>query len=111
MATRRIISSEKTVLDVDADGKQHEARPSNIAPAVPARSVIWKLLSFTFAMVTLPIGTYFFVANFVLVGNNTVAGALAAVMANIVLIAYIIMAYSDDQAEQAEEAEQKKKSM
>lgn len=31
-------------------------------------------------------------------------------MANVVLIAYIIMAYADDQAEQAEEAELKKKS-
>jgi hypothetical protein len=43
-------------------------------------------------------------------GNNTFGGALAAVMANVVLIAYIIMAYADDQAEQAEEAELKKKS-
>lgn len=31
-------------------------------------------------------------------------------MANVVLIAYIIMAYADDQSEQAEEAELKKKS-
>ncbi|KAJ4345581.1 vacuolar ATPase assembly integral membrane protein vma21 [Didymosphaeria variabile] len=60
-------------------------------------------------MVTLPIGTYFFVVNYVLVGNNTIAGALAAVMANVVLIAYIVVAYSEDQAEQAEEAEKKKK--
>lgn len=35
MATRRIISSEKTILDVDADGNQHKAEPSNITPAVP----------------------------------------------------------------------------
>jgi hypothetical protein len=32
------------------------------------RSVIWKLMSFTFAMITLPIGTYFFTVNFVFKG-------------------------------------------
>ncbi|KAJ4296233.1 vacuolar ATPase assembly integral membrane protein vma21 [Kalmusia sp. IMI 367209] len=123
MATRRIVSSEKTFLDNDGKGAPE---PSNIAPAVPA-SVIWKLLSFTFAMVTLPIGTYFFIVNFVFIGmlyamglvrgnadaeepgNNTWGGALAAIMANIVLIAYIVMAMRDDQAEQQEEAERQKK--
>ncbi|TKX23362.1 vacuolar ATPase assembly integral membrane protein vma-21 [Elsinoe australis] len=54
MATqRRIINAEKTVLDKDDQPKQ-----SNITPAVPA-SVIMKLLGFTFAMVTCPIGMYF----------------------------------------------------
>lgn len=33
------------------------------------RSVIWKLLSFTFAMITLPIGSYFFIVNYVFVGE------------------------------------------
>ena len=32
-------------------------------------SVIWKLMSFTFAMITLPIGTYFFSVNFVFQGK------------------------------------------
>ncbi|KAF9735766.1 Vacuolar ATPase assembly integral membrane protein vma-21 [Paraphaeosphaeria minitans] len=110
MATRRIISSTNDPLDVDASGAPQAPGPSNIAPAVPA-SVLFKLLSFTFAMVTLPIGTYFFITNYVLVGNNTVAGALAAVMANVVLIAYIVMAYQDDQAEQKEDAEKEKKAI
>lgn len=30
--------------------------------------MIWKLLSFTFAMVTLPIGTYFFTVRYVFNG-------------------------------------------
>jgi hypothetical protein len=32
-------------------------------------------------------------------------------MANVVLIAYVIMAFKDDQAEQAEEAEDRKKEL
>lgn len=32
-------------------------------------------------------------------------------MANVVLIAYIVMAYADDQAEQAEEKEARKKAL
>jgi hypothetical protein len=33
-------------------------------------SVLWKLMSFTFAMITLPIGTYFFTVNLVFRGMS-----------------------------------------
>ncbi|KAF2035840.1 hypothetical protein EK21DRAFT_106677 [Setomelanomma holmii] len=107
MTTRRTVGDEKAFLENDPRGPPG---PSNISPAVPA-SVIWKLMSFTFAMITLPIGTYFFTVNFVFRGNATYAGGLAALMANVVLIAYVIMAFKDDQAEQAEEAEKSKKEL
>ncbi|KAF2831328.1 hypothetical protein CC86DRAFT_137925 [Ophiobolus disseminans] len=107
MATRRNVRDEKAFIENDPRGPPG---PSNISPAVPA-SVIWKLMSFTFAMITLPISTYFFSVSFVFRGNATYAGALAALMANVVLIAYVVMAFKDDQAEQAEDAGQSKKEL
>lgn len=101
----------------------------NSVPDFPS-SVIFKLMSFTFAMITLPIGTYFFtnayvfkgtsisesllwklhqVPELMITGNATYAGGLAALMANVVLIGYVVMAFMDDQAEQAEEADKAKK--
>ncbi|KAF2096464.1 VMA21-like domain-containing protein [Rhizodiscina lignyota] len=87
---------------VDAAGN------SVIAPAVPT-PVIVKLLGFTLAMITLPIGTYFATVHSIFKGNHTFAGATAAVVANIVLIGYIIVAFRDDQSEQQAAAGKEKK--
>ncbi|KAK8137916.1 Vacuolar ATPase assembly integral membrane protein VMA21 [Apiospora sp. TS-2023a] len=100
MATRRIISSEKTILDQDDhDGSGPAAdQKSNISPAVPT-DVILKLLAFTLAMIVVPIGSYFATVHTVFKGNSTFAGALAAVMANVVLIAYVVVAYNEDMSD------------
>ncbi|TPX08919.1 uncharacterized protein E0L32_009623 [Thyridium curvatum] len=107
MSSRRIISSEKTILEKDdAVGASPAAsQQSNIAPAVPA-DVIIKLLAFTFAMIIIPIGSYFASVNTIFKGNSTFAGALAAVMANAVLIGYVIVAMREDQSDR--EAQGKK---
>ncbi|KAK8181151.1 vacuolar ATPase assembly integral membrane protein VMA21, partial [Phyllosticta citribraziliensis] len=72
------------------------------------RSVIIKLLGFTLAMIALPIGSYFLTVNTIFGGNSTLAGGLAAVMANVVLIAYVVVAFKEDQSERLE-AESKEK--
>ncbi|KAH6650831.1 vacuolar ATPase assembly integral membrane protein VMA21 [Chaetomium tenue] len=103
MATRRIISQEKTLLEKDDSiGSSPAAdEKSNIAPAVPT-SVIMKLLAFTLGMIVIPIGSYFVTVDTVFNGNSTYAGALAAIMANVVLIGYIFVAMAEDQSEQQE---------
>ncbi|KAI8965876.1 hypothetical protein F5Y11DRAFT_311689 [Daldinia sp. FL1419] len=105
MATRRIISAEKTILDKDDDdvtaGSAGQHQSSSTAPAVPM-GVIVKLLAFTFAMVVIPIGSYFLTVNTIFRGNSTYAGALAAIMANVVLVGYVVVAMNEDQSDQLE---------
>ncbi|KAL6858533.1 hypothetical protein J3F83DRAFT_749993 [Trichoderma novae-zelandiae] len=94
MATRRIIASEKSILE--KDDTAHEK--SNISPAVP-NDVIFKLLGFSAAMIIIPIGSYFMTVHTVFKGNSSLAGGMAAVLANVVLISYIIVAMKEDQTE------------
>ncbi|KAK3942709.1 vacuolar ATPase assembly integral membrane protein VMA21 [Diplogelasinospora grovesii] len=110
MATRRIISQEKTLLEKDDRiGSSPAANEkSNITPAVPM-AVIMKLLAFTLAMLVLPIGSYFFTVDRVFNGNSTFAGALAAIMANVVLIGYIVVAMAEDKSDQEQEKREAKK--
>ena len=79
-------------------------------------SVIYKLLGFTLAMVAGPIGTYFLTLNTLFrggilcpsnypfpakrdIGNSTWAGATAALVANVVLIAYVVVAMNEDEGD------------
>jgi hypothetical protein len=42
-------------------------------------------------------------------GNSTFAGATAAIIANVVLVAYVVVAMREDQSEAIEAAEKEKK--
>jgi vacuolar ATPase assembly integral membrane protein VMA21 len=72
MATRRIVSQEKTLLDTDDRIGTNPAagEKSDIAPAVPT-PVILKLLAFTLAMIMVPIGSYFVTVNMLFQGKTT----------------------------------------
>lgn len=73
MATRRIVASEKTILEKDdrVGSSPAAGEKSNITPAVPMEVII-KLLGFTLAMVVLPIGTYFATVDFIFKGTFAV---------------------------------------
>lgn len=111
MTTRRNITNEKIQPEKDAkDEFSPVAGRSDIAPAVPAH-VIYKLLGFTLAMVVGPIGSYFVTLNTIFGGNSTYAGATAAIMANVVLVGYVIVAMREDQTEAIEAAEKERKQL
>ncbi|KAL4926960.1 vacuolar ATPase assembly integral membrane protein VMA21 [Aspergillus undulatus] len=78
---------------------------SDTSPAVPMH-VIYKLIGFSIAMITTPVGMYFVSVTFG--ASSTVAGILAAVMANVILFLYIYVAWQEDKEEQAVDAARKK---
>ncbi|SPN96728.1 related to Vacuolar ATPase assembly integral membrane protein VMA21 [Cephalotrichum gorgonifer] len=94
-----------------ATGEVEETKPNEVKASPSAGSpageqdvptdVILKLLFFTLAMVILPVGSYFTSIKYLFNGNSTYSAILAAVVTNIVLVAYLLQAYSDDLSEQA----------
>ncbi|KAL8722912.1 MAG: hypothetical protein Q9225_000682 [Loekoesia sp. 1 TL-2023] len=110
MTSRRIASTEKSLLEKDDKNPSNPgaSEKSDITPPVPA-AVILKLLGFTAAMLGGPIGVYFLTLNTVFHGSSTWAGATAAFTANLVLVAYVIVAMKEDQSEKLATEEQAKK--
>ncbi|KAL4810179.1 VMA21-like domain-containing protein [Aspergillus unguis] len=105
MASRR---PGKSYADAAAPGSTPGEKPaefdSDTSPAVPMH-VIYKLIGFTLAMITTPVGMYFVSVSFG--ASTTVAGIIAAVMANVILFLYIYVAWQEDK-EEREEAKKKK---
>ncbi|GAM40964.1 hypothetical protein TCE0_041f13719 [Talaromyces pinophilus] len=108
-------TSEKTEdASVFSQARTTPSGPSDISPAVPVlaadnnnRETIYKLLAFTFAMICGPLAAYFLSVKTFFAGNSTLAGALAALTANVVLVAYVVVAWQEDKEDQAKKKEKK----
>lgn len=88
--------------------KESRSNNDSLQSGVPAH-VIFKLLGFTLAMMVGPIGCYFATLNKIFGGNSTYAGTTAAIVANLILAGYIIVAFREDLGEVSETKEEKKK--
>ncbi|CEL07362.1 Putative Vacuolar ATPase assembly integral membrane protein VMA21 [Aspergillus calidoustus] len=105
MATRRPGKSYAEAAVAPSPGEKIAEGDSDTSPAVPMH-VIWKLVGFTAAMITTPVGTYFVSVSFA--SSTTVAAILAAVMANIILFLYVYVAWQEDKEEREAEAARRK---
>ncbi|KAF8222762.1 hypothetical protein L208DRAFT_1320745 [Tricholoma matsutake] len=65
--------------------------------AAAAGAVLVKLLIFTLSLGIVPISGYFVSLKYIWNGNSTYAAITAVVLANIVLVAYIISSILEDQ--------------
>ncbi|KAL1986726.1 hypothetical protein VTN96DRAFT_5931 [Rasamsonia emersonii] len=99
-------SSTEKETSLAAGAAKTATKDSDVTPAV-STGVILKLLGFTVAMIVAPIGMYFLTIDTVFKGNSTFAGAGAALTANVVLIAYIVVAWREDQEEEQRRKEKK----
>ncbi|CAI8494996.1 unnamed protein product [Hanseniaspora opuntiae] len=69
------------------------------------KSVVVKLLSTTVLMILLPLVTFF--GSQLYIKNSIVNGGLAALAANIVLISYCVMAFTENSSEELKEKKEK----
>ncbi|ODV68058.1 vacuolar ATPase assembly integral membrane protein VMA21 [Hyphopichia burtonii NRRL Y-1933] len=73
------------------------------------KSVVQKLTFFTGAMVIFPVLS-FFVCQWLFNNNAIISGGVAALVANIVLIGYIVAAFTEDTTKYDSEKPESKKS-
>ncbi|KAJ3217624.1 vacuolar ATPase assembly integral membrane protein vma21 [Dinochytrium kinnereticum] len=80
-------------------------KPKAKSPALKraefAKGTYLKLAFFSILMFTLPIGSFFYTQKYIFGGNSTYSAIVAAVAANIVLIAYIFVAFLEGEEDGA----------
>ncbi|KAG0051141.1 hypothetical protein BGZ83_004043 [Gryganskiella cystojenkinii] len=89
------MSSSKVSVGSSSSSAAFSKSPSSSSTNVAPGTLI-KLAFFTIAMIFFPIGTYFLSVDTYFSGNATYAGIAAAVVANLVLFAYVIAAVLED---------------
>ncbi|KAK9469413.1 hypothetical protein V1512DRAFT_256186 [Lipomyces arxii] len=72
--------------------------------------VIKALTIFTIAMVGAPLLSFYVCMNFIFAGNSQWSGLVAAVVANVVVVGYVVFAWKEDGMSKTESVEESKKS-
>ncbi|KAI8837821.1 hypothetical protein BC829DRAFT_404882 [Chytridium lagenaria] len=80
----------------DKIAEKAKGRPLPLKRPVFAKGLYLKLAFFSILMFTLPIASFFYTQEYIFKGNSTYSAIVAAIVANIVLIAYIIVAFLED---------------
>ncbi|KAF3217480.1 vacuolar ATPase assembly integral membrane protein vma21 [Orbilia oligospora] len=106
MATRRNVksSSDEKSDNVSSPpvlpkAMQAEHMKNNPGPSIP-REVLLKLFGFTVAMLFGPLGCYYLTTNYIFPGSTVLGASIAAVVANIVLVLFILVAMKEDDGEE-----------
>ncbi|KAK9378896.1 uncharacterized protein V2V93DRAFT_382188 [Kockiozyma suomiensis] len=89
------------------------SKSTTLAPNRPSTvpgSVIRALTLFTAAMVIAPLFSFYFCVNYVFDGNSQWAGLVAALVANVVVLGYVVFAWKEDSNTFKAEGEETKKS-
>ncbi|KAK4051225.1 vacuolar ATPase assembly integral membrane protein vma21 [Microbotryomycetes sp. JL201] len=77
-------------------GKNAVSNASSAASTASFNKLLVRMCLFTFAMITLPIGSYFLSRDHYFHDNLTGAGITAAMVANLILVIFIVLAIRDD---------------
>ncbi|KAM0787529.1 hypothetical protein ACM66B_003600 [Microbotryomycetes sp. NB124-2] len=75
---------------------KHATADASSASNGSFNKLLLRMCLFTFAMITLPIGSYFASRDYYFHDNLTGAGITAAMVANLILVVFIVMAIKDD---------------
>jgi vacuolar ATPase assembly integral membrane protein VMA21 len=73
------------------------------SPSRLSRTVLFKLIAFALAIAVLPVSSFFLTQHRLFNGNASYAGAFAGVVANLILIAYVVVAFMEDDGTPAAE--------
>ncbi|KAJ3051204.1 hypothetical protein HK097_007821 [Rhizophlyctis rosea] len=116
-APKTAAKDDSPSVDASKDATSPVARAEKVTgapagrPVIP-RFVVAKLLFFSFLLFALPLVTYYGTLNKVFNGNTNLSAISAVVVANVVVIAFVIVAFmeNDDDLKREEKAKKGKSS-
>jgi len=105
------IENKKNIKDLPKYKKPKRNLPARLPKQsrIP-KDVLYKLIFFTVLMFSLPFITYFYTIDRYFKGNTTYAALAAAFTANLIVVAYVIVAIVEDKDDDDEDLDSKKKS-